>query len=242
VIAYLGIFLLGVFVVWMFLTAFDEGVEAGFALSSVFIGTLFLGLLAVALVQIRSWDQGVQAGRLLDPVRSRLGRRALPTLAWFLGGCLAVVGLYAALGLTGVLEPDAGISGLDDQAFLFGGFFGGIVLEILLSRSSDRRDQRMGLDVRGPYPVDSKMAVTTGLTLTRRERGIATFLFLLTLASFAVPLVLILAGQEIHITLMFASFLPFVVWQVYSRKVIRAHARTADGDAGSPSVSSGDAG
>jgi hypothetical protein len=92
-------------------------------------GFLPLVWLIGAIRQLVAWYEGRPASWLLDPVRSRLGRRALPTLAWIAAPFFTGVLLYAALRLGGIvtegLDVTEGLirSGGASLALLYGTFF-----------------------------------------------------------------------------------------------------------------------
>lgn len=97
-VAYYGIALLAFANLFVFSTVFDPR----FGFSSVFWVGLGLAWLIGAIRQVGAWNQGRPASRVLDPIRSRVGRRTLPQLAWVAAGFLTGVVLYAVLRRTGV--------------------------------------------------------------------------------------------------------------------------------------------
>jgi hypothetical protein len=215
IVAYLGIGFLVVGTLGMFATALDPRFDVeGFP--PLWIGGFFTLVAAVAGVrQIAAWRRGARAHGLLDPVRARMGRRAVPTVAWFFAGCLGVMLFYVVSGVGRSEGPFTGIN----QVFFFGSFFLGAGLEVVLSRRTDRREGMTGL---GPFDPAEQMVAAT--TIPEPQRKVTSVLFVFTLASLVVGLVLGLL-DVIPPMLLLVSLVPLVIWQIYVNVVVRSRMR-----------------
>jgi hypothetical protein len=223
VVAYIGVLLMAIITGGMFITAVHPRFRDLGAIWAV-SGLVFLVVVAAAVKQIQAWEDGRLASRFFDPIRSRLGRRALPTVAWLMAGALSIVALYALLVLTRVVAP-ASVGSILASPFLLVALFAGTALEIVLARKSDIRDQRSGLAEKGPYPADPKFAgqLAASTRLDVGERRMARILRAIAYAGLFFPLIAVLVGIRIPTVLLYVSLIPFVAWVAYSRRVIRAH-------------------
>jgi hypothetical protein len=223
VVAYIGVLLMTITTGGMFITAVHPRFRDSGPIWAV-SGLVFLVVVGVAVKQVQAWEDGRRANRFFDPVRSRLGRRALPTVAWLMAGALSVLALYALLAFTGVVVQ-ASLGASLANPFLFGALFAGTVLEIVLAWKSDIRDQRSGLPEKGPYPADPKLAgqLAASTRLDAGEQRMARILRAFAYAGLITPLVTLMAGIRIPTALLALSFIPFVAWVAYSRRVIRSH-------------------
>jgi hypothetical protein len=225
-VAYFGTFLLALLAVWMFSTAVDP--QFGLGSPMWLSGFLPLVGLIAAVRQLRSWNEGSSASRLLDPIRSRFGLRALPTLAWLSAGGLSMVGLYALLNLVGVLTPDVGITGTDDRVFLYGAFFAAMGLDLGLSWSSDRRD-RLAKEAAGeeliPPSAPGRKTLMAAQELPAGMRKTASVLQWLTIVGVLVGVVFLVIPQTISMVWFIATLIPFAAWIGYSYLVLRPRLR-----------------
>lgn len=224
--AFTGIFFLFALTVGMFLSAIDPAFEVR-GLPPMWVGG-FLPLVALvaAARQFRAWEHGTPASRLLDPIRSRLGLRTLPTLAWFFAATLPIVGLFVLRNAT-MTSSSLGLDAID-QLFVLGAFLASMTLEVVLCRRSDRRDRDAGV-VGSPTPAGVAM-VTAGERISPLHRRISWILPVLGGVTSMIGLVL--SALSVEGT---GAFLPLsvgllVAWVVHSQIVIRPHLRRIERD------------
>jgi hypothetical protein len=235
-IAYYGIALLAFATLFAFSTAFDSRIGFG---SFLWVGG-FLPLvwLIGALRQMGAWREGRRASRVLDPIRSRVGRRALPQLAWVAGGLLTGVVLYGLLLRTRTIDQglelgEEGLSGGVSLVLLYGTFFFTIGLFVLMTWASDRRDrvakEAVGEGVVRVFTPDEK-AVRIGNELPTGIRKTARALQIAGLAGLWLAVIFFVIPMAVPTALFLVATLPTFVWIGYVYVVVRPRVREIERD------------
>jgi hypothetical protein len=232
VIAFYGVGLLAFAMFFAFSTAFDPR----FGVSSALWITGFLPFvwLIGAIRQLVSWYEGRPASRLLDPVRSKLGRRALPTLAWIAAPVFTGVLLYALLRRGGVvtegLDVSEGLirSGGASLALLYGSFFVSLLLAVVMPMASDRRDRLAteaagGTWVRAPAPDEKALRAAEELPSGMKKT--AKVLMVLGLGGLWLSVIFLVVPWPIPTPWFFAATIPTWVWIGYTFLVVRPRLR-----------------
>jgi hypothetical protein len=214
--AYTGIFFLLAVAVGMLLSAFQPEWPP-FWIG----GFIFLVPLVASVRQVLMWEKGAPASRFLDPIRSRLGLRTLPTLAWFFAAALPIVGLFALRNAT----MEGSSLGLDaiDQLFVMGAFLATTTLEVVLCRRSDRRDRDAGI-VGRPGPA-GRALVQVGGRVSELHRRLTWILpgsaAILSLVAFGLSNL----GSGVGDVFGVIAVVLLVAWVVHSQFVIKPRLR-----------------
>lgn len=226
-VAYYGVGLLAALALLMFSTAFDPRFGLG---SPLWLGGFLPALALVPTIrQLRAWNGGSRASSLLDPFRTRLGLRALPTVAWLAAGGLTVLAIYVLLNMAGVLQvTDTSAAKVSANPFLYGAFLAALGVDFVMTWRSDRRDRRIkeaaGEELVPDSAPDKKMLMAAQ-ELPAGVRMTATILFWLTLVGGLSTFVLLVIPQVVPTPIFMVALLPGFAWIGYGQLVIRPRLR-----------------
>jgi hypothetical protein len=236
IIAWYGIALLAFAMFFAFSTAFDP--RFGFD-SPLWVGGFIpLVWLIAAIRQLVAWYEGGRTSVAFDPVRARLDRRALPTLAWIAAPMFTGVLLYAVLRLRGVakdLDMSEGLirSGGASLAVLYGTFFLTLFVLLIMPRASDRRD-RLATEAAGEKwlraPEPDEKAARAAKELPPGIRKTTSILQKLGLAGLVTWVIFFVVPWPIPSVLFYVATLPTWVWVAYIYLVVRPRLRQIERD------------